>query len=153
MSNGSSILTMTPKRIIVHHSFTKDSETVSWGAIRTYHVKELGWFDIGYHAGVELVANGDNSYYEVLLGRMWNVIGAHTRGANLGSLGICFVGNFDEVEPPGMQLNVGAKLIKLWMELFSIQITEIYPHSHFNPKTCPGNKFSMEKLKEIIKTA
>ena len=144
---------MLVSKVIVHHSLTKDGPTVSWGAIRRYHMDPDGPYkmdDIGYHAGVELVTNGDVSYYEVLLGRMWNKIGAHTIGQNDKSLGICFIGNFDEESPPQEQLIVGARLIRYWLELFGLSKNNVFPHWAFADKSCPGKYFSIAELKTFI---
>lgn len=137
-----------PTKIIVHHSLTKDSETVSWGAIRSYHIHTLGYSDIGYHAGVELTSHG---YYEVLWGRPWDQAGDHTRGKNHDSLGICFVGNYDE-KPPFMDAyETGARLIRYWLKQFNIDINHIYGHRYFSTyKTCPGKKFDLITLKQHI---
>ncbi len=40
---------MKPEHIIIHCSGTEDSETVSWSAIRRYHIYDNGWANIGYH--------------------------------------------------------------------------------------------------------
>jgi len=138
---------MTPTKIIIHHSDTRDDKFLSWGAIRYHHVIELGWHDIGYHAGVELVQSGDHLNYEILIGRMWDVDGAHTIGQNTSSLGICFVGDYDEFPPPDDIIISGAKLIKLWMKLFNISINQIYAHRDFNNTDCPGKKFDINVLK------
>jgi len=142
---------LVPKKVIVHHSLTKDSQTVSWGAIRKYHVKTFGWSGIGYHVGVELIISGDEPYYEALLGRMWDRTGAHTRGHNHDSLGICFIGNYDKVPPRKAMLKIGAKVIALWLKLFNLSIDDIYSHHNFNiRKSCPGTLFDMEQLKMLV---
>jgi N-acetylmuramoyl-L-alanine amidase len=139
-----------PEKIIVHHSLTEDSGTVSWGAIRHYHVVEMGMLDIGYHAGVELLTNGERSYYEALFGRKWSMEGAHTIGENARALGICFVGNYDVVTPEDSMLSVGASVIQLWMDLYGITKASVLPHSQFATKTCPGSKFPMDKLMALL---
>jgi N-acetylmuramoyl-L-alanine amidase len=139
---------MVPRSIILHHSATKDGITVSWSAIRRYHIQECQWLDIGYHAGIELV--GDQygpPHYEILFGRMWDEPGAHTTGRNNDSLGLCFVGNFDLEEPPKDQWDLGLKLVRLWMKLYGIPKDEILGHRQCAHKTCPGLKFDLERFK------
>lgn len=143
-----------PKRIFIHHSLTKDSGTVSWGAIRKYHTEVIDppWSDIGYHAGVEMVKSGEEIYHEVLMGRMWDVRGAHCRGHNHDSLSICFIGNYDKRPPGQLILKAGAKVIALWLKLFNLSIDDIYSHHNFDiHKTCPGKMFDMESLLRLIK--
>ena len=135
-----------PSKIIIHHSLTADSGTVSWSAIRKYHIETQGWADIGYHVGVELAGNE----YEALLGRAWDEIGAHCKGQNAVSLGLCFVGNFDGAPPPDAQLIVGVKVIRYWMRLYNIGPLAIFPHSRFADKTCPGTMFDMERLRQMV---
>lgn len=140
------------KGIVIHHSLTKDGETVSWDAIRRYHTDLNGppqyrMRDIGYHAGVELV----DGAYECLFGRPLDWFGAHTIGANRQYLGFLFVGNFDHATPSDEMLRVACeRVIRPWMKAFSFDAGEIRPHRDFADKTCPGRFFDMSRLREIL---
>ena len=140
---------MIPTHITLHHSLTKDSGTASWDAIRKYH-KELGWLDIGYHFGIELIG----SSYEVLLGRMPFETGAHCKehGMNHTSLGICFVGNFDIEKPSDAMWKKGLSLCSSLCRIFNISIENIHGHSYYaGYKSCPGKMFDVEKFKKDLK--
>jgi len=143
-----------PSQIICHHSLTKDGPTVSWGAIRKFHTQTLKkpYKSIGYHCGVELVKSGDELYFEALMGRMWTESGAHCRGQNSHSLGICFIGDYDKEAPkPGLVM-AGARIIALWLDIFELAINDIYSHHNFDPrKSCPGKLFDMEFLKDCVR--
>ena len=134
--------------IVIHHSATKDSDTLSWGAIRRYHTNVLGWTDIGYHAGIEYIRDS----YEVLIGRPPTQTGAHTSGENYHSLGFCFVGNFDDEEPNDELLRTAARR---WLvpalKRHSLNTDALRPHSDFANKTCPGSQFSMDRLREVCR--
>lgn len=137
---------MTPTEIIVHHSAGDDSSLNDTAAIRKYHKETLGWSDIGYNCLVEKVG----IEYEALFGRPWDIKGAHTIGHNDHSLGICFVGNFELYEMPRQQLEVGAKVIRLWQSLYKIPKTAVFKHSDFNDTLCPGRRFPWTELLAIL---
>jgi hypothetical protein len=139
---------MNPKYIILHHSFTKDSQTVSWGAIRKYHVETLGWRDIGYHYGIENL----RGQMEALVGRMWYERGAHCRDAGMNgqSLGVCFVGNFDENEVPKDQWDLGVRLVGSLCLIHGIPVEKIKGHREYSTKTCPGEMFDLTKFRSDV---
>lgn len=70
-------------RLVIHHSASPRSQTFE--AIRTYHLSR-GWRDIGYHWVIEGTGR-------LRVGRPIPELGAHARGLNATSLGVCVVGN------------------------------------------------------------
>ena len=137
-----------PSKVIVHHSDTVGNDINLWPIIREYHLSK-GWREIGYHAGVCY----DSSDYEIVMGRPWDMDGAHTLGQNDKSLGICFLGNYSSVPPPQSMLITGAKLIAYWCRHFNIPTTEITKHSNWNNTECPGDAFPMDTLRQFVEAA
>jgi len=137
-----------PRYIILHHSLTKDSETVSWQAIRNYHLS-LKWRDIGYHFGIELV----NNRHEILIGRMMNDSGAHCyqMGMNRMSFGICHIGNFDLEKPPKEMWLMSLHLTRTLMDMFKIPRENVKGHRDFaDYKTCPGIFFNVGAYRDQL---
>ena len=149
--------------IIIHHSLTEDSKTVSWQAIRRHHKDPNGRYkmrDIGYHFGIEMV----NDEPEILVGRslMW-VHAAHCveMGMNQRGIGICVVGNYDLVEPSPLLWIKLKELIHPLMDIFNIPTKNILGHREVGMmagfdfrkgqyKTCPGRMFDMDRLRVEI---
>lgn len=136
-----------PTYVIMHHSLTEDSGTVSWNAIRKYHVNECGWLDIGYQYGIEMV----KTTYEILLGRFEGTVGAHTKGKNKDSIGICCVGNFDDEEPDMAQWEVAVDLVENICLRYRIPVENVKGHNEYAPhKTCPGKRFDMNLFRDHL---
>jgi len=72
------------KEIIVHCSDTPEGRDDDVNDIRRWH-KARGWSDVGYHYVITL----DGKIQE---GRDESRTGAHTKGKNKTSIGICYIG-------------------------------------------------------------
>ena len=134
--------------LMIHHSATKDGPTVSWGAIRKYHVRTRRWRAIGYHAGVELVGDA----YEVLMGRPWWMNGAHCPGMNRKAFGLVLVGNFEDAAPARAQLKAAATFADIVCRLFEIPVEKIVRHDAFRQTSCPGKRFDIEAFRALVAT-
>ena len=74
-------------KIIVHCTATQESKDVSVDEVRRWHLKR-GWKGIGYHYVVLL--DGTIEY-----GRSVYEPGAHVKGMNKNSIGICYIGGVE----------------------------------------------------------
>ena len=137
--------------IVLHHSLTKDSRTVSWNPIREYHIEKFNTDEIGYHFGIEEVRKSD--VYEIFYGRRINRDGIHCpqNGMNRLGVGFMFCGNFDETKPPELMLDKASSFIADVCTLTGIPPENIHGHRHFNNnKSCPGNLFDVAEFKKMV---
>lgn len=74
--------------IIVHCSATPPSLDIGADEIRLWHTRDNGWSDIGYH----FVIRRDGTLEP---GRDVSKVGAHAKGHNSHSIGICLIGGVD----------------------------------------------------------
>lgn len=75
----------TIEYIVIHCSATPPSMDIGADEIRRWHTQERGWTDIGYH----FVCRRDGTIEE---GRPIERPGAHVKGYNHSSIGVCWVG-------------------------------------------------------------
>lgn len=140
---------MEADTIVLHCSATRDSGTVSWNAIRRYHVETRGWRDIGYHFGIEQVGEK----LAILRGRNTYDAGAHCRagGYNSHSIGVCLVGDYDEYPPDPYRMNVTVDLLTKLCFILSIPAKNIIGHREKEPgKTCPGLAWNLDRLRARV---
>lgn len=126
------------KEIYIHHSASnRDSTTLEM--IRSWHVDGNGWSDIGYHYVIE--GSG-----EIKEGRPQSRIGAHVRGNNSNTIGICLAGNFELEKPSPEQLENLWKLLEGLMANYNLSRENVLAHREFvNAKTlCCGKNLLQE---------
>lgn len=74
--------------IILHCSATREGQHISVDTIRRWHVDGRGWSDIGYHFCIYLDGT-------VAAGRPVARSGAHTKGRNKTTIGVCYIGGVE----------------------------------------------------------
>jgi Negative regulator of beta-lactamase expression len=119
--------------IVLHHSGTHEGNVK---VFREYHMKQLGFADIGYHY-VICNGNGGNDG-EIQEGRHLLFTGAHAPGRNEDSVGICLVGDFTQSKPTSAQMLALYGLIKNLMRDYKITPDKVLAHNEVNQTDCPG---------------
>lgn len=120
-------------KIIVHCSATPEGRDVSAATIDEWH-KQRGWSGIGYHYVVSL--DGTIEY-----GRDINKTGAHVKGQNKGSIGLCYVGGVDsDMNPKDTRTDEQKESLLLLIKTLKKMHprAEVYGHRDFSTKACPS---------------
>lgn len=120
--------------IIVHCSATPAGRDVTAADIKRWHTEGNGWSDIGYH----YVIRRDGS---LETGRPIDRAGAHARGHNDNSVGICLVGGTGSHSEPEFNFTYRQMhtLLVVLTDLKSQHpITRVAGHRDFDDgKACP----------------
>lgn len=129
--------------IILHHA---DADKCTIEDIHSWHLQR-GWSGVGYN----FLVRKDGSIYR---GRPEDVVGAHTSGHNLNTIGICFEGDFENEYMTDIQIKAGQELVKYLKDKYNISIVK--GHRDYMATDCPGKNFPFdeiidEKIKENIK--
>jgi len=133
--------------IICHCSATPKGRDCTVEDIRRWHMAPpKRWKDIGYHYVIHL----DGSVHA---GRPVSQIGAHCKGKNRYSIGICYVGGCkkdgktpEDTRTPEQK----AAFVQLLTELHRrFPHATLHGHREFAPKACPS--FDVQEYQYIFK--
>jgi len=137
------------KRIIVHSSATRAGLDIGRDEIHQWHQKR-GFVAVGYH----FVIRRDGSIEK---GRDIACVGAHAKGHNLDSIGICMVGGLSENRGPednftDAQFKSLVTLID-WLQEFILQVPVgqddvVLGHRQVGATLCPSFDVP-DKLREL----
>lgn len=128
-----------PKQIFLHHA---EARSCTIQDVHNWHLSN-GWSGCGYHFFVDKQG-------KVYRGRLENSIGAHCKGHNTNSLGICAEGNYMLEDMPAVQKNAIIELCKHLCSKYGI--IDVKGHKEAPYATdCPGTKYPLQEIKNAIK--
>ena len=126
-------------RIIIHCAATPEGKDYTVEDIDRWH-RERGFREIGYH----YVIYRDGSIHS---GRDLAKIGAHCKGYNTGSIGICYIGGCaaDGKTPKDTRTPEQRKALRQLVESLKTRFLNATVHGHreFANKACPS--FDVQK--------
>ena len=133
--------------LIIHHSATT---TGCSRVFRTLHRAINGWKDIGYHF---VIGNGTLSEDgEVEEGRPQWAVGAHAREHNADTIGICLVGNFNDIFPTEAQMKSLGMLLKNLLSEYKLASSSIILHRDLSgcKTVCPGENITIQMILDSV---
>lgn len=121
-------------RIIIHCSATREGADFTAADIRRWH-KRQGWQDIGYHYVIRIDGT-------IEAGRPEDQPGAHCKGYNNGSIGVCYIGGVAQDGKTAKDTRTEAQkasLLSLVRELkMRYPLATVCGHREFAAKACPS---------------
>ena len=139
--------------IILHCSATREGQDIKAKTIKQWH-KDRGFDDIGYHYVIDLDGTIEK-------GREEDLVGAHCKGHNATSIGICYVGGCDKNMKPKdtrtpEQKRSMLSLVRKLVNKYKIPVTQIWAHHDFDKhKACPSfdvSEFRQDYIKYVFFT-
>lgn len=130
-------------KIILHCSATKEGKDFDVNDIREWHIQQ-NFVDVGYHYVIKI----DGTIQD---GRNIRTTGAHCKGQNYGSIGICYIGGLDsngngkDTRTKEQQESLYSLIDELLIA-YDLTIDDVYCHYQFAKKLCPC--FKIEDFKE-----
>ncbi len=127
------MITRKINKIIIHCSATREGQHIDVDTIRDWHVNGRGWSDIGYHYVIYL----DGTVHP---GRPVERSGAHTKGQNSNSIGICYIGGLgSSMEAKDTRTPEQKESLLLLLKTLKKMHPEatIHGHNEFAAKSCP----------------
>ena len=156
------------KHCIIHHAASSNSNTDYTAVVRNIyllHTQSNGWDDIGYnflvapdgtiYAGRDPLGVDDED----------NIQGAHFCSKNSGTMGVCLLGNYQEIEPSDTMISSLVSLLSWKLHKEDLSAYDEYNHPDANSAAlgsiamhrngcatqCPGDSVAL--LIDYIKTA
>lgn len=129
--------------IIIHCSYTYPDMDIGVPEIRDWHVNGNGWSDIGYNYVIRRDGQIEPGRDRDGDGDVIEEVGAHTKGFNANSIGVCLIGGKHSSNVPifnftRAQMNsLDALVMELWEDIPTIR--SIRGHNDFtDAKLCPA---------------
>lgn len=127
-------------KIIIHSAYTPEGRDHDVEDIRAWH-KARGWSDVGYHYIIKLDGT-------IEAGRPLDKIGAHAKGKNQGSIGICYIGGMSKDDRVPKDTRTSNQKQALQQLVAGLNVVfgglTVHGHNEFSSKPCPCFDVSAE---------
>lgn len=156
-------MALDPEYLVVHTA-AYSGPNCDKEMIDRWH-RQKGWNGIGYHFVIINDKHDDLPDGTLQEGRPVDRMGAHVKGINSRSLGICCVGHGDKEPFTDAQRKTLFALLSELMDRFAVPIEKVIGHREVNrlvdagvvgpayrtTKTCPGRLVDMDDLRTDLK--